>query len=94
MIANVRSLSGIGKPKKPWERMHIDFMEFRGHKIFILVDSYLKWIKAWERSRSDATAVIDQLDNFIGTFGAPNIILSDTGPPFNSALFAAWCVIK
>jgi hypothetical protein len=67
--------------KKPWERMHIDFMEFKGHKILVLVDSYSKWIETWAMSRSDAAAVIDRLDNFIETFGAPNIILSDNGPP-------------
>jgi hypothetical protein len=50
--------------RKPWERMYIDFMEFRGHKILIL-DSCLKWIKVWVMSRSDTTAIIDWLENFI-----------------------------
>jgi hypothetical protein len=67
--------------KKPWEKMHIDFVEFRGHNILVLVDSYSKWVEVWVTSRSGAAAVIDHLDNLIGTFGAPNIILSENGPP-------------
>jgi hypothetical protein len=60
--------------KKPWERMHIDFMEHWGYKILVLVDSYSKWIEVCVMSRSDAAPVIERLDNFIGKIGGPNII--------------------
>jgi hypothetical protein len=78
MITNImRSSYGTGEQKTLGE---CAFWHY-GIQILILVDSYSKGIAAWVMSRSDTAAVIVWLDNFIETFGTPNIIRPDKAPP-------------
>lgn len=32
------------QPEGPWERIHVDFLEVNGHKIFLMIDAYSKWL--------------------------------------------------
>ena len=38
-------------PNCPWESVHIDFAEYEGHQLLIMVDSHSKWIEVEEMGR-------------------------------------------
>lgn len=51
------------------------------------MDSYSKWIEIWFMKKTDANSVIEKLRMFFIVFGLAFEIVSDNGPPFNSAIF-------
>jgi hypothetical protein len=76
---------------QPWERVHLDLLSFQGHHILVLVDSYSKWMEAWLMEGTSAQMVILKLRTFMAVFGIPQEIVSDNGPPFQSAEFTLFC---
>ena len=83
-----RNLVPWPKAQSVFERVHIDFLHFRGHDILLLVDAYSKWLELWALKRTDAKPVIRQLRQCFSVFGLPETQVSDNGPPFNSSEYA------
>lgn len=49
MYQNVPSSEGLlswSFTNRVWERVHIDFLDFESHKIFIIIDTHSKWMDA------------------------------------------------
>ena len=70
-------------PKKPWERIHIDFAgPFMGKMFLIVVDSFSKWIEVEVMSCATANATVGRMRRIFATHGLPLVVVSDNGPAF------------
>ncbi|XP_031347132.1 uncharacterized protein K02A2.6-like isoform X2 [Photinus pyralis] len=71
------------KTERVWERIHIDFLEKFDKKFLIVVDSYSRWIEIQIMHGTNSSKTIQALKHIFATFGIPEEIVSDNGPPFN-----------
>lgn len=75
----------------PFERIHLDFFHLRGTTFLILVDSYSKFVEISIMQSTVVSALIKKLTIFFSLFGLPHKMVSDNGPPFNSAVLRKYC---
>ncbi|XP_055584928.1 uncharacterized protein K02A2.6-like [Uranotaenia lowii] len=75
---------------KPFERLHIDFFYVSGKTLFVVIDSYSKWMDVRIMRNTDANSVIKVLGSMFLIFGYCKTIVSDNGPPFGSEVFRNW----
>ena len=72
------------------ERVHIDFCEYKGKQLLVMVDSFSKHI--WCHVMNNDTTAIKTLAILYGWFcersGFPTTLVSDNGPQFTSKEFA------
>ena len=71
------------------ERVHIDFFEYRGKHVLLMVDSFSK--KIWTTNMNTDTTTTKTLAVLYGWFcsesGVPTTLVSDNGPQFTSNEF-------
>lgn len=79
---------------EPWERIHIDFLDFDGHTILLIIDAYSKYIHLKKMKETNAKSVIDALEELFEYFGDPSTLVSDNGPPFQSEKFQTYLALK
>nr|XP_022910493.1 uncharacterized protein K02A2.6-like [Onthophagus taurus] len=73
---------------KPWQRLHIDYAgPFHGTYLFILVDSYSKWLEVIPTKSITSSITINILREIFSRFGLPYTIVSDNGTNFTSHEF-------
>ena len=69
-------------PAAPWQRIHVD----QSNHYLIIVDSHSKWpevIGPMKTTTAEATS--NAMRNIFARYGLPKQIVSDNGPPFQSA---------
>ena len=75
--------------RRPMERVHIDYCEYKGKMILVMVDSFSK--KIWTRLMMSDTTAYKTLAVLFGWFceqtGFPTTLVSDNGPQFASKEF-------
>lgn len=77
--------------KYPWERVGIDLMHFENLTYLIVTDYYSKFIEiALLNKNSTADNVIIHLKSIFARHGIPLSLVSDGGPPFQSAKFKSF----
>lgn len=79
---------------RPLERIHVDFFYFQNKQFFLLMDSYSKWIEIFIMNKTVASEVIDKLKRVFSTFGIPEEMVSDNGPPFKSRALKMFCKVN
>ena len=76
--------------RRPMERVHIDYCEFRTKVLLIMIDAYTKYI--WVHIMTADTTAMKTLAILYGWFcennGFPTTLVSDNGPQFTSNEFA------
>ena len=76
--------------RRPMERVHIDYCEFKGKQLLIMIDAYSKYI--WTHVMNTDTTALKTLAVLYGWFcersGFPVTLVSDNGPQFTSQMFA------
>lgn len=78
-------------PQRPWTRLHADFLgPIGGTTYLVVVDAFSKWIEISKVNSTSAKCLIDKLRDMWARFGIPKQMVSDNGPPFSSAEFAAF----
>lgn len=82
-------LSMSDLPNGPWELLSIDFYgPLRcGKYLLVLICEYSRYPIVKTISGTSASIVIPVLRDILATFGIPECIKSDNGPPFNSFKF-------
>ena len=73
-------------PTAPWQRIHIDFATHQSNHYLIIVDAHSKWpevIGPMKTTTAEATG--NAMHNIFARYGLPKQIVSDNGPPFQSA---------
>lgn len=74
-------------PSRPWERIHIDFAEFKKAILFVVVDAYSKWPEVHVVPVQTSTSAITVLQDLFARYGVPRVLVSDNGTQFTSAEF-------
>ena len=74
----------------PWDRVHIDYGEHIGIHFLVLVDAYSKWPEVCQVSTTTSRQTVEILAEIFAMHGFPRIFVSDNGPQFSSAEFAAF----
>nr|XP_054920575.1 zinc finger protein with KRAB and SCAN domains 7-like [Dermacentor andersoni] len=70
------------------QRVHVDFAMKDGYNLFLLVDSYSKWIEAKCLRTTTTSKTIDCLKEIFAAYGYPEELISDNGPQFTAQEFA------
>ena len=79
-------------PSRPFERVHMDFAEYKGQHYLVISDTYSKWCDVFCMGTSTTTShTISCLHRFTSVVGYPSLIVSDNGPQFTSQEFADYC---
>lgn len=97
MQNNAREENLIAWPKTEniWQRVHVDFFHFRGKSFLLIVDSKSKWLDVHLMNQgTDVNKTVEKLKITFALLGIPNSIVSDNGPPFNSAEFQRFCQLN
>ena len=64
--------------------MAVDFAEIQVKNYLVYADRYTGWVEITLMSSGNANTVCDTLRSWFSTYGAPEEISSDGGPPFES----------
>ena len=73
--------------KSPWVRIHLDLVGPYLGKVFLVVDSYSKWLDAVPMSNTKTTLLVESLRHSFTTHGLSFVIVTDNGPSFTSNKF-------
>lgn len=71
----------------PWEKVGVDFMDYKSKKFIVVQDYYSNYIELMSVASTNAKTVIVCLKSIFSRHGIPVELFSDNGPPFNSAEF-------
>ena len=75
-------------PKRPWERLHVDYAgPIQGKMLLVTVDAYSKWIDIQVVNSATSRNTIDHLRTLFATHGILEVLVSDNGTPFTSTEF-------
>lgn len=76
-------------PERPWEKVGIDLFQSKGKMHLAMVDYHSKFVEVRHLSHSSAAEpVILAIKSIFAIHGIASEIITDNGPPFNSAAFA------
>ena len=87
---SANSLSVWPFARRPFERVHIDYFDYRGKHVLIMVDAFSKRIFTHYLG-TDTTAKVTcavLFGWFSQEYGSPTTLVSDNGPQFTSHYFA------
>ena len=75
-----------------FDRVHIDYAgPIDGQYLFLLVDSYSKWLEVFIAKSKTSTTTLKHLREIIARYGLPKVIVSDNDPCFVSEEFENFC---
>uniref|UniRef100_A0AC35ES89 Reverse transcriptase n=1 Tax=Panagrolaimus sp. PS1159 TaxID=55785 RepID=A0AC35ES89_9BILA len=79
------------KPDKFWDRIHIDFAQFKNQQWLVVIDAYSNWLEVEKCAKIDTTTTIKKLQGLFARHGLVKQIVSDGGPAFRSEQFKKFC---
>ena len=71
-------------PETPFEQVAIDLCSISGFSYLIYVDAYSGWVEVAHLTSKNYNAISKVMLMYFATFGVPQEIASDGGPPFDS----------
>ena len=74
-------------PQHPWQRVHVGHAQFGGHLLLVAVYAFSKWPEVHIVSSTSTQQTIDKLLYIFACHSLPTTLVSDNGPPFQSAEF-------
>ncbi|XP_045188468.2 uncharacterized protein K02A2.6-like [Mercenaria mercenaria] len=72
---------------RPWQRIHIDYAEFKQQIFLVVTASYSKWLEVIPMKSTTSEKTIEKLRGLFSTWGLPEELVSDNDPRFTSAEF-------
>ena len=73
-------------PTAPWQCVHLDFATHQAKHYLIMVDAHSKWPEVIGPTKTKtADSTINAMRNVFARYGLPTQVVSDNGPPFQSA---------
>lgn len=78
-----------------WNRIHIDFAgPIKGYYLFIIIDSFTKWVEVFKTSDVSSKFVITKLRETFSRYGIVETLVSDNGRQFCSDDFKTFLKIN
>lgn len=91
-IACLKSLPDPQNSMTPWpiakrffERVHLDYLQFKDKYHLVLTDAFSKWPEVVHVPNMTSKELLKQLRNIFSHFGLPELVCTDNGTPFVSA---------
>lgn len=73
-------------PKRPWQKIGTDILEYGGKKYLVMVKYYSKWTELFELINKKSKSVIKSFIKAFATFGSFKIITSSPHYPKSNGL--------
>ena len=77
-------------PDRPWSKIATDLYHLNGPQYLVPVDYYSKFPEVILLNSTKAGPVIAAMKSIFACQGIPDSVMSDNGPPFDSAVFASF----
>ena len=77
-------------PSRPWQKLATDIFTWEKRQFLVTVDYYSRFFEVDELTTTTSYAVIRKLSAHFARHGIPETLISDNGPQFTSAEFAAF----
>lgn len=77
-------------PERPWQNTASDIFHLDGKNYLILVDYFSRYFEIQQLHSTTASAVINSLKSFFSRHGICEKLVSDNGPQYSCAAFAAF----
>ena len=77
-------------PETPFQQTVMDLCDIEGNVFLVYADRYTGWVEGTSLKCSSFRTIRPHLLNWFSTFGVPEEIATDGGPPFNSHEFDAF----
>ena len=77
-------------PEVPFQQTVTDLCDLQGHTFLIYADRFSGWVEVERLPTNTLRHVRKPLLKWFATYGVPEDVSSDGGPPFNSHDFAAF----
>jgi transposase InsO family protein len=75
-------------PERPWNRVGVDILDFKGKTFLVAMDYYSRYIEVMDLSKAISSLVIVKLKSIFARWGIPLEVVSDNGPQFSSESFS------
>ena len=77
--------------RAPMERVHIDYCDYKGKQLLVMIDSFTKyiWVKNMNADSTASNTLVTLFEWFGECSGFPKTLVSDNGTQFTSHEFAA-----
>jgi len=76
-------------PEEPWSELSMDFYTLSsGEELLVIIDDHSRFPIVQTIKSTSFKYVKSKLDDILSTFGIPDVIRTDNGPPFNGKEFA------
>ena len=75
---------------RPWSKVGIDLCQIDSRILLVVVDYYSNFIEIVKLNSTVASAVIRSIIEIFARFGIPDVVVTDNGPQFHGAEFAAF----
>ena len=72
----------------PWDRIHVDFGDWRGTHFLVVVDAHSKWPEVRVMHSTTTQHTIEVLSEIFAIHGLPRVLVTDNGPQFTAKEFA------
>ena len=79
-----RSTYNVPDPEVPFQQTTADLCDLEGHTFLVYADRYSGWVEGVKLNKGNFNTVRQYLLNWFTTFGVPEDLSTDGGPPFNS----------
>ena len=74
-------------PSRAWERVASDLFDLNGSTYILVVDYFSRWVEVRRLDSTTSEDIIHKLKSIFATHGIPEIMVSDNGPQYSSAVF-------
>ncbi|XP_063077523.1 uncharacterized protein K02A2.6-like [Engraulis encrasicolus] len=77
-------------PERPWQRVAVDLFQWENAMYLLCIDYYSRYIEVANLTSTTTAHVTGKLKAIFGRHGVPETVVSDNGPQFSAAEFAAF----
>ncbi|XP_063750626.1 uncharacterized protein K02A2.6-like [Eleginops maclovinus] len=77
-------------PERPWQRVAVDLFQWDNAMYLVVIDYYSRYIEVANLTSTTTAHVTGKLKSIFARHGVPETVISDNGPQFSAAEFAAF----
>nr|XP_057937756.1 cytokine receptor family member b2 isoform X2 [Doryrhamphus excisus] len=77
-------------PNRPWQRVAADLFQWNRAMYLLVIDYFSRYIEVANLTSTTAVSVINKMKAIFARHGVPETLVTDNGPQFSAAEFAAF----
>ena len=87
-VPQVEPLLSSPMPTLPWQKVATDLFEWKGAVYLLIIDYFSRWIEIARMEQTTSNKVVQHMKSIFARYGIPEVVVSDNGPQYSSALFS------